>query len=168
MDRMFLIVVDAHSKWPEVFTVKQATSAQTVDMLRTLFSRTGLPQQLVSANASIFTGEEFQKFIRKNGVKHITSTPHHPATKGLAERFVQSFKQSMKASGKEGTLLPQKVANFLLAYQNSARYNRTEPSDAVHGQEPEIAFGFAEARHSQTCTGKAVYKWTDTKTTDYI
>ena len=36
MDRMFLIVVDAHSKWPQVFTVKQATSAQTVDMMRTL------------------------------------------------------------------------------------------------------------------------------------
>ena len=103
MDQMFLIVMDAHSKWPEVFTVKQATSVQTVDMLRTLISRTGLPQQLVSDNASIFTGEEFQSFIRKNGVKHITSAPQHPATNGLAELFVQSFKQSMKASGKEGT-----------------------------------------------------------------
>ena len=29
MDRMFLIVVDAHSKWPEVFTVKQATATTT-------------------------------------------------------------------------------------------------------------------------------------------
>ena len=101
-------------------------------MLRTLFSRTGLPQQLVSANASIFTGEEFQKFIRKNGVKHITSTPHHPATKGLAERFVQSFKQSMKASGKEGTLSTQKVANFLLAYRNTAH--------ATTGQTPAMLF----------------------------
>ena len=89
MDRMFLIVVDAHSKWPEVFTVKQSTQSQ--DMLRTLFSRTGLTDDEVSDNASIFTGElEFQRFIRKNGVMHTTSAPHYlhyPSTNGLAERF---------------------------------------------------------------------------------
>lgn len=57
LDRMFLIVVDAHSKWPEVFTVKGATSIKTVDTLRTLFSRTGLPTQLVSDNGSQFPSE---------------------------------------------------------------------------------------------------------------
>ncbi|KAK0152382.1 hypothetical protein N1851_006101 [Merluccius polli] len=42
-----------------------------------------------------------------------TSASHHPATNDLAELFVQSFKQSMKASGNEGMSLQQKVSNFL-------------------------------------------------------
>ncbi|KAJ8366188.1 hypothetical protein SKAU_G00150190 [Synaphobranchus kaupii] len=60
MERMFLIVVDAHSKWPEVFTVKQATSTKTVDVLRTLFSRTGLPQQLESSEEDFRVTERYR------------------------------------------------------------------------------------------------------------
>lgn len=37
LDRMFLVVVDAYSKWPEVFTFKNATSTGTIEALRTLF-----------------------------------------------------------------------------------------------------------------------------------
>ncbi|XP_041829036.1 uncharacterized protein K02A2.6-like [Melanotaenia boesemani] len=80
----------------------------------------GLPQQLVSDNGCQFTGEEFQCFLRCNGVRHITSAPHHPATNGQAERFIQSFKQSMKASRKDVKPLQQKIDKFLLAYRNTA------------------------------------------------
>lgn len=132
LDHMFLIVVDAHSKWPEIFMVKKATATKTVDLLRMLFARTGLPLQIVSDNGSQFTGEEFQCFLRSNGIRHITSAPHHPATNGLAERFVQTFKQSLKASRKEDILLKQKIAKFLLAYRNAAH--------ATTGQTPVMLF----------------------------
>lgn len=98
---MFLVVVDAYSKWPEVFPVKNATSTMTVELLRTLFSRTGLPEQLVSDNGTQFTSEEFQSFVKGNVIKHTTSVPFHPATNGLAERSIQSLKQSLKAMGGE-------------------------------------------------------------------
>lgn len=32
LDRMYLVVVDAHSKWPEVFCTKTSTSAKTVEL----------------------------------------------------------------------------------------------------------------------------------------
>lgn len=34
-------------------------------------------------NGSQFTSEEFQSFIKRNGIKHITTMPFHPATNGL-------------------------------------------------------------------------------------
>jgi transposase InsO family protein len=40
----------------------------------------------------------FQQFMGLNGIKHIKTTPYHPSSNGLAERFVQSFKQAMRAS----------------------------------------------------------------------
>ena len=49
---MFLVVVDAHSKWPESFVMKSTTSQQTIQKLREIFSRNGLPEQLASDNAS--------------------------------------------------------------------------------------------------------------------
>lgn len=129
---MFLVVVDAYSKWPEVFIVKNATSPKTVEVLRTLFARTGLPERLISDNGNQFTSEEFQSFVRKNGIKHTTTVPYHPASNGLAERFVQSFKQSMKTIGNAQMPLSEKLAKFLHAYRNT--------DHTTTGQAPAVLF----------------------------
>ncbi|XP_033120245.1 uncharacterized protein K02A2.6-like [Anneissia japonica] len=52
MNCMFLIVVDAHSKWPEVFPMKSTTALRTIEKLRILFSQCGIPRQLVTDNES--------------------------------------------------------------------------------------------------------------------
>ena len=77
---MFLVVVDAHSKWPGVIIMHGNTTAlKTAEALRAVFARNGVPEQLASDN-----GPQFQLFLKNNGVKHITSAPYHPATNGLA------------------------------------------------------------------------------------
>ena len=48
--RMFLLIVDAHSQWPEVREVRATTTAKTIEFLRQLFCTYGLPEQLVSDN----------------------------------------------------------------------------------------------------------------------
>ncbi len=119
MGTTFLVVVDACSKWPEVFSMTSTTAAQTVMVLRELFARTGVPEQLVSDNGPQFISEEFQIFLRNNGIKHVTSAPYHPATNGLAERFVQSLKNALRAMIHEKLTLNQKLHNFLFAYRNA-------------------------------------------------
>ena len=73
--KSYLIVVDAHSKWPEVVEMGSTTSAATVSKLRRIFASYGLPEQLVSNNGPQFTSREFAMFLRKNTVKHIRSAP---------------------------------------------------------------------------------------------
>ena len=87
---MFLVVVDAHSKWPEVIPVSSTTSSSTIGVLRDLFARFGIPEEIVSDNGTQFVSEDFQAFIRSNGIRHITSALYHPATNGLADRAVQT------------------------------------------------------------------------------
>jgi len=55
MGHMFLVLVDAHSKWMEVKAVKAATSASTISQLRSIFATHGIPKLLVSDNGSVFT-----------------------------------------------------------------------------------------------------------------
>lgn len=127
---MFLIVVDSHSKWPEVIPVTTTNAARTIEELRKLFATHGLPQQLVSDNGPQFTSDEFRTFMRNNGIKHKRAAPYHPATNGSAERFVQTFKQALRAALTEKKTLSWKLANFLLAY-------RTTPH-ALTGEAPAV------------------------------
>ena len=101
---MFILLVDAHSKWPEVFEMPNTTSRKTIEILRQVFSAYGLPEQLVSDNGPQFISREFAEFMAKNGIKHIRSVPYHPATNGQVERFVQTFKRAMKTGTTKVTL----------------------------------------------------------------
>ena len=116
---MFLIIVDAHSKWPEVVPMTTTSATRTIEELRRLFATHGLPEQLVSDNGPQFTADEFGEFLRSNGIKHIRSAPYHPATNGLAERFVQTFKQALRAALTEKKSISWKLANFLMAYRTT-------------------------------------------------
>ena len=125
---MLMVVIDAHSKWPEIFVMEITTAEETVSTLRSLFARMGLPDQMVSDNGPQFTSETFRKFTTANGIKHVTGAPYHPSTNGQAERLVQSFKKGVKAD-KSSRTLQHKLDRFLLAYR-SAPHATTELSPA--------------------------------------
>ena len=112
---MFLLIIDAHSKWMDIHCVNSATSSVTIDKMRSTFAAHGLPEIVVSDNGSDFVRSEFKSFLQKNGIKHITSAPYHPSTNGLVERAVETFKQGMKKPG-DGSV-DTKLARFLLSYR---------------------------------------------------
>lgn len=117
--KMMLVVVDAHSKWPEVLTLTSTTAARTIAALREMFSRYGLPKQLVSDNGPQFTSQEFACFMARNGVKHIRTSPYHPASNGAVERLVQSVKRGVKAGIRSGVPLECALQAFLLRYRTT-------------------------------------------------
>ncbi|XP_033125619.1 uncharacterized protein K02A2.6-like [Anneissia japonica] len=57
--------------------------------------------------------------MKSNGIRHTRSAPNHPATNGLAERFVQLFKGALKSARGEKLSKQVKLENFLLAYRNA-------------------------------------------------
>ena len=59
LGRMLLVVMDAHSKWPEVCIMTSTTTAKTITVLRDIFARNGLPRQLISDNGPQFISEDF-------------------------------------------------------------------------------------------------------------
>ncbi|KAL5517052.1 hypothetical protein EMCRGX_G002519 [Ephydatia muelleri] len=114
--RMLMVVVDAHSKWPEVIEMTSTTSELTIQALRGLFAVHGLPDQLVSDNGPQFVSKEFQRFMKVNGVQHTRCAPYHPSSNGLAERFVQTLKNALRRTKDIGRTFQHRLAGFLLAY----------------------------------------------------
>jgi len=75
--------------------------------------------QIVSENGSQFVSQEYESFLKTNGIQHLKSTPYHPATNGLAQMMVQTFKNAMKTTQNSSSL--QKNLDYLfMAYRNSS------------------------------------------------
>ena len=91
----FLVVIDAHSKWMEVIPMNSTITTVTVEKLRVMFAQFGIPEVVVSDNGTNFVSKEFEEFMQRNGVKHITSAPAHPSSNGLAENAVKTFKSGI-------------------------------------------------------------------------
>ena len=117
--KMFMLVVDSHSKWPEIIEMPSTTSSKTIEELRKLFSAYGLPEQIVTDNGPQFIAEEFTLFLRQNGIKHLKSAPYHPSSNGAVERLVQSFKKSLRASESDGRTMSHRLSSFLLTYRTT-------------------------------------------------
>ena len=111
---MYLVVIDAYSKWIDVYTKKSTTSAATIEKLKEIFVTHGLPENIVSDNGPNFTSAEFEDFLAKNGIKHTKVSPYQPSSNEQAERAVRVFKEGIEKM--EGANM-QKLSRFLLKYR---------------------------------------------------
>ena len=111
-----LLIIDAFSKYVEVECVKSTSVSETIDALSVVFARHGLPDVLVSDNASCFTAFEFKGFLSRNGVKHMTPPPYSPASNGQAERGVRMVKDALKKCSFKGSLR-YRLSKILLEYR---------------------------------------------------
>lgn len=120
-NKYILVIVDAYSKWIEAFVVNNMTTLTTINILRSCFARFGIPKILVSDNGRQFIAEEFQNFLRMNGITPKNTAPYQPATNGAAENTVKTVKKSIfKAVGKVKEIDFNTILNrFLLDYRNA-------------------------------------------------
>lgn len=115
MDKMWLVLTDAHSKWPEIFCLNQnSTSSSVINRIREVIVRFGIPEQIVSDNGRQFTSQEFQRFCKNNGIKHTMSSVYHPRSNGAAERLVKTFKRALAQSSGD---LDRRLQQFLFQYR---------------------------------------------------
>ena len=61
--KMFLVLIDAHSKWMDVFLVHSATTSAILECLRQTFAICGIAETIVTDNSTCFTSEELWHLI---------------------------------------------------------------------------------------------------------
>ena len=135
MGHNFFLVIDAKSKWPEIFVDNQSsTSNSTIHHLEELFSRYGYPEYLISDNAKIFKSVEFTNFCKERGIIQKFSAPGHPATNGQVERYCQTLKQKLKCVQEERGTIKEKVQNILFRYRCTPLADGETPAEKMIGR----------------------------------
>ncbi|XP_063897721.1 uncharacterized protein K02A2.6-like, partial [Helicoverpa armigera] len=138
-NQMFLVIVDAFSKWVECYTVSTSYGSKTViSKLCDFMSRTGVPHTLVTDNGTSFTSREFVNFCNINGIQHVLSPAYHPSSNGQAESFVKIIKKGLKTIILQGNTkipLQEKIAKFLFDYRNSKNSTTGKsPAEVLYGR----------------------------------
>ncbi|EYC07744.1 hypothetical protein Y032_0069g372 [Ancylostoma ceylanicum] len=131
--KVYLVIVDAYSKWPEIIEMSTTTTNATIRELTRLFAQFGNPQTLVTDNGPQFTSKNFENFCTRNGIRHLKSPPFYPQSNGQAERFVDTFKRTFQKLKREARA-PEALQRFLITYR------RTPCPSAPGGESPAEAF----------------------------
>ena len=92
---LVLVMVDAGSGWIEAFPTRDRSSKTVIKCLRTIFTRFGVPELMVSDNGKEFVSRELNLWLERQGVKKMESPPYFPRANGLAERAVRTLKSAL-------------------------------------------------------------------------
>ena len=132
---LLLILVDAYSGWPEVFLVPDRRAQTVKSVLRSIFSRNGVPRVLVSDNAAEFSDRDLGQWLLRIGCHPMKTPPYHPQSNGLAERMVQTVKRGLRAFNKSAGSFASYLARLLLSYRTIPHAGRSDSPSALMGRQ---------------------------------
>ena len=99
----YVVATDLFSGWFEFAMLGNTSSRMVIDKLKEIFARYGILDVLYLDNGPQYSSEEFQKFAREWGFNHVTSSPYHLQSNGLAKRAVRSAKDLPEKCKRDGT-----------------------------------------------------------------
>ena len=85
--RYVLTMVDYGTQYPEAIPLRKTDSQTIAAELMTIFSRVGVLKEILSDCGTNLTSKLIKELYRLLGVQLIQTSPYHPQTNGMVERF---------------------------------------------------------------------------------
>ena len=83
-----------------------------------MFTRVGIPPEILTDQGSNFTSQLLAELYRLLHIRPIRTSPYHPQTDGLVERFNQTLKSMLrKVATQEGEAWDKLIPYVLFAYR---------------------------------------------------
>ena len=98
----FMVLVDYFSNYIDVTPLSNQKSRTVIKSIKAVIARFGIMDTLMSDNGPAYSSEEFETFTREYVIHHVTSSPTHPQSNGLAEKAVQTAKRLIKKCSQTG------------------------------------------------------------------
>ena len=141
-----LVVVDYYSRWVEVSVSKSITAEKTIQQMKKIFSIYGYPMSVTSDNGPQFKSEQFQSFLRQNGISHRRVTPLWPQANGEVERQNRSIMKRIRIAQAEKRNWEEELQTYLMMYRASPHTTTgVSPAELMFGRKlrtklPDLTF----------------------------
>ena len=140
-NRYIIVAMDYLTKWPEAKPVKEATAKETVEFVyEDIICRHGCPAKILTDRGTHFNNLLLKGLMKKFEIKHLMSTPYHPQTNGLVERFNRTLCEALARTATDHLDEWDKyIAPVLFAYRTSKHSTtRMTPFFLVYGREAKL------------------------------
>jgi transposase InsO family protein len=143
--------IDDHSRFVVcACVVARATARPVCDALEAAMARHGVPSQILTDNAKVFTARfgpgpgpvQFDKICTNNDITHILTAPRSPTTTGKVERWHKTLRREF-LNGKTFASIAD-AQTHLDAWVR--HYNLERPHQSIGGLPPIERFKLAEPR----------------------
>ena len=120
--RYILTLVDYAIRYPEAVPLKNIDTETVAEALVDIFSRLGVPEEILSDLGTQFIAECMKEVARLLSIKQLTTTPYHPMCNGMTEKFNGTMKLMLKRLCSEQPRQWNRYINPLLfAYREVAQ-----------------------------------------------
>lgn len=120
--RYLVTMVDRSTRWPEAIPVEEI-SAETVArcVYENWITRHGCPAIITTDQGRQFESHLFVALTKLTGAKKIRTTPYHPQSNGLVERWHRTMKTALKARLQTTSQWIEELPTILLGLRAAAR-----------------------------------------------
>ena len=134
-NRYILVLCDYATRYPEAVPLRSIDAEHVAEEIVKVFARVGIPEEILTDQGSNFTSQLLAEVYRLLHIHPIRTSPYHPQTDGLVERFNQTLKGMLsKAATTEGKDWDKLIPYLLFAYrevpQSSTGFS---PFELVYG-----------------------------------
>ena len=95
-NRFILVLSDYATRYPEAIPLRSVTAAKVAEALIDVFARHGIPDEVLTDQGANFTSTLLGELYSLIGIKAIRTSPYHPQTDGLVERFNKTLKSMLR------------------------------------------------------------------------
>jgi hypothetical protein len=133
-NKYILTIMDFATRYPEAIPLKTTDARTVADALCQTFTRFGVPSELLSDRGSNFLSKVMAALLDILKVVHIKTSPYHPQTNGMLERFHGTLKAMIRKTCPEPKEWDKWLPYLLFAY-------REAPHTATGFSPFELLFG---------------------------
>lgn len=113
------VVVDYYSRYKEVEIMTNTEALATIQRLRRIFARFGIPLSIQADNGPQLISQEFDKYCNDNNIHLNNVIPYWPQQNGEVERQNRSLLKRLKISQLEKRDWKSDLEDYLLMYRST-------------------------------------------------
>ena len=139
-NKYIAVAIDYFTKWPEAKAIPNATAKEvSIFIFEEIICRHGCPQKILTDRGSHFNNQLIKELTEKFKIKHGFSTPYHPKTNGLVERFNKTLCEALAKLSKEQDQWDENIPSTLFAYRTRKQEStKIEPFYLTYGRKARL------------------------------
>jgi len=139
-NRYIVVAIDYLTKWPEAKALSEATAENVATFIyENIICQHGCPTKLLSDRGTHFNNKMIEELTKRFQIRHHFSTPYHPQTNGLVERFNRTLCEALAKTATSTNEWDLFIAPILFAYRTSKNSTtKMEPFFLVYGRNAKL------------------------------